>query len=201
VNSLKPFLPDFVFSQYHVRLAACVDSDMYFYQPVSALLRVIGSHSFAVVAAEAVPTARVLFNDGLFIVRNTMQGRAFLRWWQGKVTEWCLCEHGPQADQSAAEGYLSVILRDRVAHPGVSGVRFPGANLSSWNLNAHTLAVADDGCIVVDEAEPLVCYHFFGFQDDRQPYDPGKAPSAAAEQLLFCPYHAKLVSARARLGL
>jgi hypothetical protein len=200
VNSLKPFLPAHLFSQHQVRLATYVDSDMCFYRPVAELRRVIGSHSFAAVAAEAMPEARVLFNDGLFIARNDVRGRAFLRWWQTKVTAWCLCGHGPEPDQSWAEGYLSVLLRDRDAHPGVSGVRFPGANLASWNANAHTLTVVD-GTLVVDETYPLICYHFFGFQDDRQPYVANKAPTAAVEELLFRSYHAKLAVARVRLGL
>lgn len=168
-QSLKPFLPEYIFDTFGSKTLTYVDSDMLFWGQCEEVDREMGGNSFMVTSREQEPPLQCgSFNGGCFSCRNDQQCRAFLKWWQERCIEWCLWRVGPDG-KFGEEGYLNIIRTDPHKFAGTYVSRHPGINLAPWNIKRHRLD-KDSGMFVVDCSVPLVCYHYQGMGSRKQSY-------------------------------
>lgn len=104
-----------------------------------------------------------VYNAGFIGVRDTEEGARFLDWWAGMLEDHCIEDHerGYFVDQK----FLDLAP---AAFGGVGFVSEPGCNVAYWNL--HTRKVSRNGPVWRVNDEPLVFYHFSGYD----PYQPGE---------------------------
>jgi hypothetical protein len=97
------------------------------------------------------------FNLGFFGVRDTPQGRGFLRWWAARTERFCFDDtaQGLFTDQKWVD--LAPGFFDEVAI-----LRSPRLNVAPWNLGRRDLTGSFDEGFRVG-SEPLGFYHFTGF--------------------------------------
>ncbi|MEZ5541720.1 MAG: hypothetical protein R3F42_06725 [Pseudomonadota bacterium] len=95
-----------------------------------------------------------VYNLGFVAVRNDVRGRAFLRWWNDRLLDYCYDEpeQGIFVDQKWCD--LVPALFD-----GVRIVRDPGYNVASWNLSNRTVRITATGDILVN-GSLLRFFHF-----------------------------------------
>jgi len=167
-QSLKPFLPEYIFDTYGAETLTYVDSDVLFWGDCEEISREMGDYSFMVTSREREPPQSCgSFNGGCFSCRNDRNCRDFLKWWQERCVEWCLWQAGPDG-KFGEEGYLNIIRTDPQKFNGTHVSRHPGINLAPWNLRKHRV----DRCaetFIVDSRVPLVCYHYQGLGAGKQP--------------------------------
>lgn len=189
-QSLKPFLPEYIFDRNDVEVLTYVDSDFYFWGDPSEIDTEFGSHSFMVTTRG--DRARVFFNGGCFTCRDDENCREFLSWWQLKVREWCLWEYGPTEDMFGEEGYLNVIQNEPNRFSGTHVNTHPGINAAPWNI-CYREITKDGDQIMVDD-RPLICYHYRGYAKRQDFFDPGPLDSFPQEALdwIYLPYHNQL---------
>lgn len=190
-QSLKPFLPEYIFNTHGTKALTYVDSDMLFWGDCSEIDREMGDCSFMVTSrGQDPPPDYGYFNGGCFSCRDDRNCRLFLTWWQDRCVEWCLWQTGPNG-AFGEEGYLNIIVTEPNRFGGIHVSRHPGINLAPWNVKMHKLESWNGG-FVVDGHFPLVCYHYQGFGGI-------KFPSAMPVDMMFkkltalyAPYRDKL---------
>jgi hypothetical protein len=81
-QTCKVFLPAYVFERFGEETLCYVDSDMYFWQSIAEVERVLGNSSFMVASREdRVRPPQGEFNGGFFACRNDAHSRRFFAWW------------------------------------------------------------------------------------------------------------------------
>ncbi|NDC80450.1 MAG: hypothetical protein EB090_04165 [Verrucomicrobia bacterium] len=187
------------------QLLTKLDSDLYFYQSPRLIRKREEGHS-VVITPHRFP-ARLRdrerfgkFNVGWVSIRNDRAGRACARDWERQCLDWChdRPEPGRYADQKYLDAWPS-------RHQRVKVLKYPGANLASWNVGEADLSW--DGSKVKVNGEPLVFYHFSGLRrmTDRV-FDPQWSqndlkPSRILVQRVYRPYLAALQAARKSIGV
>jgi hypothetical protein len=103
-----------------------------------------------------------IFNLGFVGVRKSSEGKRFAAWWRSRLDEFCYDDipNGLFTDQKWCD-HVPVFF------PTCKIILHPGCNVSTWNLSHRTLAYSSDGSITVNE-EPLIFYHFSGFDSGAQ---------------------------------
>lgn len=186
VQSLKPFLPEYIYSEYpEADVLTYVDSDFYFWGDPAEIDTEFGDHSFMVTPHGTL--AACFFNGGCFTCRNDRKSLDFLAWWQGKCVEWCLWGPGPNGAFSE-EGYLNIIRTEPTRFEGTHVCTHPGINTAPWNINGYDLQQVEGGFTV--DGRPLVCYHYRGYVKRTEAFQyPVDAMPEATADLLYRPYH------------
>jgi hypothetical protein len=187
-QSLKPFLPEYIFDVYGVKIITYVDSDMLFWGDCGEIDKEMEGHSFMVASRELEPPPPSgYFNGGFFSCRNNRDCHIFLKWWQERCVEWCLWMAGP-AGQFGEEGYLNIFKTDPQKFTGIHVSRHPGFNLAPWNVRKHKIERNLEG-FMVDGRFPLVCYHYQAFRKETVEFRAHPSISLEISEMLYRPYH------------
>ena len=103
-----------------------------------------------------------VFNLGFLAVKTTGQGREFIDWWADRLRRFCYDEipNGLFTDQRRVD--LAPAYFDDIAI-----VREPEFNVATWNLT-HRRATGRAPYEIGINGEPLVFYHFSGFDSGTQ---------------------------------
>lgn len=185
-QSLKPFLPEYVFDVFGAKMLAYVDSDMLFWGDCAEVDAEMGDSSFMVTSREQEPPPPSgYFNGGFFACRDDENCREFLKWWQDKCVEWCLWTSGPDG-RFGEEGYLNVFRTEPERFKGIRVSEHPGINLAPWNAYKHKVERTQETMLV--DGRPLVCFHYQGFQKLTAEFRPTMKMGKLAE-LIYRPYH------------
>ena len=102
-----------------------------------------------------------VFNLGFVAVSHSEEASKFLDWWEERCLDLGFADprNGLFVDQKWAN--LAPALFD-----GVSILKHPGCNMAHWNIHERRLSRRLDG-YWVNDAVPLVFYHFSGFKVDE----------------------------------
>lgn len=100
-----------------------------------------------------------VYNAGCFAVRDTDEGRAFLRWWEDRIRYECraLPDQGIFYDQKWLDLARSVFR-------GIEVFRHPAYDVAYWNLFERPLTQGATGYEI--EGSPLGVFHFSGLDVD-----------------------------------
>ncbi len=95
-----------------------------------------------------------IYNLGFVAVRNDQNGRAFAKWWDKRLRNFCYDEkhRGLFVDQKWCDHVPSMF-------DGVKIIRDPGYNVASWNLSRRRICIPSTGEILVNNV-PLRFFHF-----------------------------------------
>jgi hypothetical protein len=95
-----------------------------------------------------------IYNLGFIAVRNDKNGKAFAKWWDARLREFCYDDktRGLFVDQKWCDHVPAMF-------DGVKIVRDPGYNVASWNLSRRRISIPASGEILVN-GHPLRFYHF-----------------------------------------
>lgn len=190
-QTVKVFLPKYLFDRFNVSDLIYIDSDMLFWSDLTAIEYELGTYSFMVASRELNPCPpQGCYNGGFFACKNDNRAKVFLKWWQDKVLDWCLWEKGGE-DQFTEEGYLNVFSKDPDQFSGIHISNHPGINLAPWNVGNHVVKVLDDCSVAVDDEYPLVCYHYRGWVLGKcgDCFDPGTHIQSNGVWHIYETYH------------
>ncbi|TDT92054.1 hypothetical protein [Pseudodesulfovibrio indicus] len=97
------------------------------------------------------------FNLGFAGVRACDEGKAFARWWNRRLLEFCYDDvpRGLFTDQRWCDLVPSFF-------PGYKIVRDPGYNVATWNIDKRPITRGEDGRYRAGDV-PLRFYHFTGY--------------------------------------
>jgi hypothetical protein len=196
-DTLKPFFAGYLLEFFGAESVTMVDSDVYFWGPVEEIGFVMRDQraNLLVIDREYEPPLPAGYYNNGFVAMNE-GGLPFLHWWQERCMERCeWMTKGPNGE-FGGEGYLDAIRAGTFS--GARGVKHPGLNLGPWNARFHEVTASGTG-LLVDGQNPLICYHYRGFQDHDQPFDEQAPGPAWAKELLHRPYYEKLRHAAERL--
>lgn len=101
------------------------------------------------------------FNLGFVSVRDSVQTRAFLRWWERRLERHCLMEPDYRlfVDQFWASAGPSFVDETRV-------VRSEAWNMAYWNIGQRSLASDGHGRFTTADG-PLFFFHYSGYEFSR----------------------------------
>jgi hypothetical protein len=94
------------------------------------------------------------YNLGFVAIRNNAAGRAFARWWDARLREYCYDE--PEQGIFVDQKWCDLVP---ALFEGVRIVRDPGCNVASWNLSNRTIRITGSGDILVN-GSLLRFFHF-----------------------------------------
>ena len=97
-----------------------------------------------------------VFNGGIFGVRDTPDGRAFLRWWSERVRYHCL--HDVARGMHFEQRWLDLVPG---RFGGVHLLRDPTVNVGHWNLGERRVRIRDGRVLAGDE--PCRLFRFSGY--------------------------------------
>ena len=173
-TAVKPWAMAHLLDRGHDKIVY-IDPDVYFYRPmeeVETLLSteadiVLTPHLLAPVADDKTPSELDIrragaYNFGFCAIRESVNTRAFVKWWQSKLLHHCVSEldKGLFVDQSWGDLIPGMFSR-------VFILRHPGYNIAYWNIAQRPILDGDNGDKLVNGA-PLTFIHFSGFD----PHDP-----------------------------
>lgn len=100
------------------------------------------------------------FNLGFFALRAGPNAQALLRWWDARCQTDCFYEPalGFGVDQKWMD--LAPCFFD-----GVHVFKHPGVNVAFWNLHERALARDESGRWIVNDAHPLIFFHFSSYDE------------------------------------
>lgn len=175
-NSLKPFCAEYLLNQAsEIEGVIYLDSDLYVYsslQEVGTLLAqyniLITPHFFTPLPADGIKQTERhflnsgLYNGGFFAVKKSDEVTRFLKWWQERMRILCFVDvaKGLFVDQIWLN-YVPLYFK------GVKLVENPGFNVAYWNLHERKVT-NQDGQYLVNDAGPLVFFHFSGYSVDTK---------------------------------
>ena len=175
-NSLKPFCAEFLLN--HFRDSDTViylDSDLYIYSKMDDLDSLLGNyeiiispHFFTPLPADGIKQNERhflnsgLYNGGFFAVTRSEEVLKFLKWWQERLRTLCLVDvsRGLFVDQIWLN-YVPLYFK------GVHLIKNMGFNVAYWNLHERKVS-KKDGRYLINDSEPLVFFHFSGFNVERK---------------------------------
>lgn len=173
-TAVKPWAIAYLFSQGHDTVVY-VDPDICFYRRMHEVEQMLATgtdvvltpHLLAPIEDDKHPGELEIrqagaYNLGFCALRDSENTRAFVRWWQTKLTRDCISDlkSGLFVDQSWVD--LVPGLFDNV---GI--LRHPGYNVAYWNIAQRALSRNGEGGYDIG-ADPLVFFHFSGLN----PADP-----------------------------
>jgi hypothetical protein len=158
-----------------VEMVTYLDSDLFFFDSPKSVFDEIANHSIAIIEHKLAPNlvercaAFGKYNVGWVSFRRDENGLACLRWWRERCLEWChdYVDGDRFADQKYLEKWPGLF-------PNLVELKHKGANTAPYNLGNYHVC-QDGGRVWIDE-DPLVVFHFHGFnQVGACLYDPNLA--------------------------
>ena len=142
-----------------------LDGDLFFFDSPEAIFGELQDAAFAIIPhryTAAVQHMRKygIYNVGWVGVRNDPDGLTAVKWWRERCIEWCY-DH-VDGERFADQGYLQGLAEQ---FPRVKVIENPGANLAPWNIGNYRVAFRD-GKVLIDEAYPLIFFHFQGLKKE-----------------------------------
>lgn len=147
-----------------------LDPDIVVFSPLDRVAQLLDQHSIVLTPHQTEPeTSRSaildhevsslkhgVFNLGFLAVRNSAEGRRFVRWWSERLREFCYDDKGQGlfTDQKWVD-LAPAFFSD------IAILREPQFNVSTWNISHRELTGSPDGGVLVNGA-PLCFYHFSG---------------------------------------
>lgn len=191
VQSLKPYLIEYLFENHGAEVVTYVDSDMYFWGDPSEIDTEFGSHSFMATKRTGLTEGQtdVYFSGGCFTCRDDANCRELLTWWQSQVLGWCLWDYGPNGAYRE-EGYLNILRDEPLRFTGTHVCAHPGIHTAPWNIKDYDLQESE-GQLTVD-GQTLVCYHYRAYTKQTEVFDASLMIEPFTEDIrlkLYLPYH------------
>ena len=167
-TSLKPFLTLQLLQQ--ARRVVFLDPDTCIYHSLQPILEDLETHSIILTPHYLKPQSDDVresdvgmmrfgsFNLGFYAVKDSEQGQSFLGWWSRRCIDLCYMES--QFGLSTDQKWVTIapaLFQD--LHVSFN----PGYNAAPWNLFERQLSVDADGKFWVNDAYPLVFFHFSNF--------------------------------------
>ncbi len=103
-----------------------------------------------------------IYNLGFLGIKNSAEGRRFATWWSARLKEFCYDDiaRGVFTDQRWADLTPAYFADHKI-------LRDPAYNVCTWNLSQRTVTGSAPSGLLVN-GEPLVFYHFSGFDSGAQ---------------------------------
>jgi lipopolysaccharide biosynthesis glycosyltransferase len=97
-----------------------------------------------------------IYNVGVLVFRNNLEGHTILKWWRQRCLEWCYAE--PHDGKMGDQGYLNdwptrfnnVIVTSNI-----------GIGVAPWNVNNYVINRHTNHQVLVNET-PVTIFHFHG---------------------------------------
>jgi hypothetical protein len=169
-SALKSFAVEKVMKRGRHRKVVYLDSDVYLYHPLGEVGHGLDQFEIILTPHVAAPIPEGhrgiddlalkpcgAYNAGFLGARDGAAGRAFLRWWQGKVSKHCVTDF--PAHLFVDQSWLDLVP---AMFAGVRTERRPGYNVGHWNLVERRISKSPQGRYLVN-GEPLLFFHFSGF--------------------------------------
>ena len=167
-TAVKPFFLEYLFQQFECKQLCYFDPDIYFYQPITEIWRLLDSYGIVLIPHlldflddEFSPSELNIlqsgcYNLGFIGLSESPELKRFLHWWQQKLDKQCLVDfdQGLFVDQrwiDLVPGFFSSVY----AH------RDPGCNVAYWNLNHRHIEQEHSQYWV--NGVPLKFFHFSGY--------------------------------------
>lgn len=177
-TSIKPFCIEYLFDKYDYSKVIYMDPDIYVYESLKGIYERLD-------VADALLTPHILngtsaivdievglmhsgsFNLGFFGVKNSVNGKAIVRWWADKLKKYSYshAKKGFYTDQK----WMNIAIAE---FEGIEVLRDYAYNVAWWNFNERVIS-SDSGKPYTkqdSEIKPVVFFHFSG-------YKPGKKES------------------------
>ncbi len=140
-----------------------LDGDLFFYSDPRPMYEEFGDQSILIIEHRFTPDrahfAKIhgVYNVGLVAFRNDAEGSRCLQDWRARCLETCPAEpvDGRYGDQKYLEDWPQRFRN-------VVVVQHRGAGLAPWNVGNYTITRV--GQTVMVDSDPLIFYHFYGFQ-------------------------------------
>ena len=172
-TAVKPWALEHLLERGHSEVLY-IDPDISLYRPLEEVMRHLSSgasivltpHMLAPYDDDRSPTEASIrmagtYNLGFCAIAERLETRAFLRWWQGKLSRDCVVDmpNGVFVDQSWIDLVPGLFDNVRI-------LRHPGYNVAYWNLAQRSFTQGEGGLLV--NGEPLVFFHYSGI-DPQNP--------------------------------
>jgi GT2 family glycosyltransferase/glycosyltransferase involved in cell wall biosynthesis len=171
-TAVKPFFLEYLFRRFGLRKAVYLDPDILVTDTLHELSKLLDRHDVILTPhiLEPIDDDRrpsqldILlagtYNLGFIAISNTENTASFLKWWQGRVYDYCMMDplKGFHVDQKWIE--LALGFFDRVLV-----LRDPCYNVAYWNIGTRRLTVTGGRYFVRDK--PLRFFHFSGVEPDN----------------------------------
>lgn len=160
----KPRLLRYLLDNTEATTAVYADSDMEFFSPPDAVSR--GTDSITLqpnvatlqecesAAWERLHLQYGTYNGGFLAVRDSDPARAFLDWWDQRVTRYCCTD--PTLDAFSDQRWLDMAPG---LFPGVGIDRDPASNVAIWNVEGRNLREVEGVYLVGDKQLSFFHYH------------------------------------------
>lgn len=172
-TAVKPWALEHLLERGHSEVLY-IDPDISLYRPLEEVMKHLSSgasivltpHMLAPYDDDRSPTEASIrmagtYNLGFCAIAERLETRAFLRWWQGKLSRDCVVDmpNGVFVDQSWIDLVPGLFDNVRI-------LRHPGYNVAYWNLAQRSFTQGEGGLLV--NGEPLVFFHYSGI-DPQNP--------------------------------
>jgi hypothetical protein len=172
-TAVKPFLLERLLVEHGHAEVLYIDPDILVLNPLDALFAFLQHHDIVLTPHttvdfpndhqspnDAMLMIHGLYNLGFIAVRASANTYRFLHWWQEKLRDRCVIE--PCRGYFVDQKFIDLVP---LFFAGVHVANGCGFNVAYWNLHARQLH-CDNGKWLCN-GEPLVFYHFSGFNPDE----------------------------------
>lgn len=174
-TSLKPCLTLKLFERFEKVIF--LDADTCLYHSVAPILCDLDSHSIVLTPHYTTPQSDNFsesdlammrfgsFNLGFYAVRNSEEGRAFLKWWSNRCLQFSFMES--QFGLSTDQKWVTIapcLFKDLYISFNL------GYNAAAWNSYERSITKGSDSKYLVNGIFPLIFFHFSNFDDADPEY-------------------------------
>ena len=175
-TGVKPIAFQEIFQRYNCDKVIYLDPDIAVLNPLDSITEKLDYYSVlltphqtspeesneAVLDNELCSLRHGVYNLGFLAVRNSQDGRAFLKWWSKRCLDFCYdnIPQGMFTDQRWVD-LAPAFFTD------IHILRKPIYNVATWNLTHRKVTGSLEEGILVN-GEPICFYHFSGFDSGAQ---------------------------------
>ncbi|MBI5140476.1 MAG: glycosyl transferase [Candidatus Vogelbacteria bacterium] len=167
--TLSSSLPLYILKKTGASMITYLDADLFFYTSPEEIYDEFGDNSIMIIPHRFTKKniwqekTSGIYNVGMVIFRNDINGLECLKWWREKSIEWCYdrLENGKYGDQ--------LYLNDwAIRFNKVCVLKNHGANVASWNIARYKFFKKNNQIWMTNketgEQLPLIFYHFHGLK-------------------------------------
>lgn len=174
---IKPAVFQYIFKNRLATNVIYLDPDTCIFSPMAEVEQLLAENDFVITPhvlsplpldglrpTESLFLNYGIYNLGFLAVRNSVTVMQFLDWWKERT--YSIGYDRPAEGMFTDQLWINLVpvYFDRVAT-----LRHPGYNMAPWNLHERRITHSDVGYIVND-AYPLVFFHFSGFDPAKQQF-------------------------------